>query len=68
MQCFMDKDRKCEAECVAFVSGPEISGGRPVCGVLDTGSRLIGLATRIFKRQGGSGKHPDSAPPPEVNL
>jgi len=61
-QCFLDKDRTCQGECIAHSGGPDIAGGKPKCALLAAVTGLHDLLTGKTMTV----RHPVSAPPPEV--
>lgn len=61
-QCFLDKDRTCQGECIAHQGQPDISGGKPRCLLLEMAKGVLDLLTGNTMTV----RHPISAPPPEV--
>ena len=62
--CFLDKDRKCTEECMAYTGEPydEVCEAKPKCLLLETAGGLSDMLTGKTMTV----KHPVSAPPPEI--
>ena len=63
MECFYDKERTCEVSCMAYLSAPEIAGGKPLCRLLEAADALAEKSGEPHQKKT---VHPKSAPPPEV--
>lgn len=63
MQCFLDKERTCDRDCMAHVGGNEDQC--TFIAAADTAIVMGHAATRAATKK--VVKHPESAPPPEVN-
>ena len=63
MLCFLDKERNCQEECMAFC-GKDTE--HPMCALVNSVS-VVGLMVSTMLKASQNGiTHPKSAPPPEV--
>lgn len=61
-ECFLNEERACDAECMAFGTVPAVRGAKPTCLIIDS---LVKLAAQFNRTP--VVQHPQSAPPPKVN-